>query len=373
GANDEEGVRYAVGNAVMLSIISTVIITTISVVLAKPLLMMINTPSDIINDAYSYLIIIFLGLSATFFYNTMSSILRALGDSKTPLYFLIVACILNIILDLVFIINLKMGVSGAALATVLSQGTSGVLCLIYTSKKFPILKLEKKHFKLDKELCKKHLGIAIPMSLQFSITAIGTIVLQGAINSFGSTAVAANTASIKVEQLAMQPSVTFGVTMATYVAQNLGAGNIERIKEGVKKCTMINIIIGIIAGIMLVIFGESIVKVFVSDSDPQVLAYARQYLTIEAFFFIPLSLIFIYRNTLQGMGHTFVPMMAGVCELLARSVVAFTLPSFIGYAAICIAGPAAWIAAVIPLLLEYNKRIKMISTECNYNPVTSSN
>ncbi|MGL5313069.1 MAG: MATE family efflux transporter, partial [Peptostreptococcaceae bacterium] len=373
GANDDEGVKYATGNAVILSILSAILITLLSVIAAKPLLNMINTPSDILNDAYSYLIVIFAGISATFFYNTMSTILRALGDSKTPLYFLIIACILNIVLDLAFIINFRMGVSGAAYATIIAQGISGLLCLIYTTKKFPILKLEKKHFKLDKELCKKHLSIAIPMSLQFSITAIGTIILQGAINSFGSVAVAANTASLKVEQLALQPSVTFGVTMATYVAQNLGAGNVERIKDGVKKCTLINIVIGIFSGVVLVVFGESIVKLFISDSNPEVLAYARQYLTIEAFFFIPLSLIFIYRNSLQGMGHTFVPMMAGVCELVARSVVAFTLPVLIGYTAICIAGPIAWIAAIIPLIYDYRKKIKVLSSEVNCKSIASAN
>ncbi len=370
GANDTEGVRYAVGNAAILSLIFAAIITTISVLLTKPLLIMMNTPSDILNDSFNYLVIIFMGITATFFYMIMSSILRALGDSKTPLYFLIIASVLNIVLDLVFIINFKMGVSGAALATVLAQGVSGLLCFIYMSKNFPILKLEKKHFKLDKEVCKKHLSIALPMSLQFSITAIGTIILQGAINSFGSDAVAATTAAIKVEQLAMQPAVTFGIAMATYVAQNLGAKNFDRIKEGVKKCTLINILIGIIGGVILILAGEHIVKIFISDANSDVLSYAKRYLTTEAFFFIPLSLIFIYRNTLQGMGYTFVPMMAGVYELIARSVISIVFPSIIGYGAVCIAGPTAWISACIPLILEYRKRINMISSEYVYTPST---
>ncbi len=363
GANDEEGVRHAVGNAVILSVLFTIVITTLSVLFVKPLLTMMNTPSNIFQNSYNYIIIIFLGIAAMFFYNTMSSILRALGDSKTPLYFLIVASILNIVLDLVFIINFKMGVSGAALATVMSQGISGLLCFIYTSKNFPILKLSKKHFKFDKEICKKHLSIAIPMSLQFSITAIGTIVLQGAVNSFGSTAVAANTASIKVEQLMMQPSVTFGVAMATYVGQNLGAGNIERIKEGVRKCTIINIIIGLVGGVLIILLGEQIVKIFLSDANTEVLGYAKQYFIAESFFFIPLSLIFIYRNALQGMGYTFVPMMAGLYELLARCAAAFLLTGILGYGAICVAGPIAWVSACVPLALEYRKRIKMVSGE----------
>lgn len=357
GAGDTEGVKKAVGSSIMLSIIMTILITSISIFTAKPLLRAINTPNDIIDDAFSYIIVIYAGIFATFFYNMISSILRALGDSKTPLYFLIVASILNIILDLVFIVNFSMGVAGAAYATVISQGFSGILCLIYTSKKFPILKLNKSHFKYDKDLFKKHLGIGVPMALQFSITAIGAIVLQGAVNAFGSTVVAAHTAASKVEQLVMQPSITFGVTMATYCAQNLGASNIDRIKEGVKKCTIINIGIGVIGGVILTLFGSSFVKLFISDANPAVITYSMKYLTTVAFFFIPLSLIFIYRNALQGMGYTFVPMMAGVCELLARTIVAFTLPLILGYTGVCLAGPMAWIAACIPLILDYTRKI----------------
>lgn len=365
GANDEEGVKKAVGSAIVLSVIMTIIITILSIFFTKPLLNLMKTPHDIIDEAYSYIILIYGGIFVTFFYNIIASILRALGDSKTPLYFLIVASILNIILDLMFIVKFSMGVKGAAYATVISQGVSGILCLIYTAKKFPILRLEKRHFSFNLDFYKKHLNIGIPMALQFSITAVGAVILQGAVNSFGSTIVAAYTAASRVEQLVMQPSVTFGVTMATYCAQNLGANNIERIKEGVKKCTLINIAIGVIGGIILMTLGEYFVKLFVSNSDPNVISYATKYLTTVSFFFIPLSLIFIYRNALQGMGYTFVPMMAGVYELLARTIVAFTLPLAIGYTGICLAGPMAWLAASIPLFIDYHKKVNSInSSEC---------
>ncbi|WP_195237768.1 MATE family efflux transporter [Romboutsia sp. 1001285H_161024_C4] len=365
GANDEEGVKKAVGSAIVLSVIMTIIITILSIFFTKPLLNLMKTPHDIIDEAYSYIIIIYGGIFVTFFYNIIASILRALGDSKTPLYFLIVASILNIILDLMFIVKFSMGVKGAAYATVISQGVSGILCLIYTAKKFPILRLEKRHFSFNLDFYKKHLNIGIPMALQFSITAVGAVILQGAVNSFGSTIVAAYTAASRVEQLVMQPSVTFGVTMATYCAQNLGANNIERIKEGVKKCTLINIAIGVIGGIILMTLGEYFVKLFVSNSDANVISYATKYLTTVSFFFIPLSLIFIYRNALQGMGYTFVPMMAGVYELLARTIVAFTLPLAIGYTGICLAGPMAWLAASIPLFIDYHKKVNSInSSEC---------
>lgn len=360
GANDNEGLKEAVASSIILSIAMAIIITIISIFTAKPLLRLMNTPKDIINNSYSYIVIIYAGTFAAFFYNMISSILRSIGDSKTPLYFLIVSSILNIVLDLVFIINFKIGVAGAAYATVISQGVAGLLCLVYTAKKYPILKLEKKHFITGTKHFVTHLKIGLPMALQFSITAIGVIILQSAINSFGSNVVAAHTSASKVEQLVMQPSITFGVTMATYCAQNLGAGNIERIKEGVKKCTMINIIIGLISGFILILFGEFFIKMFISNSDNSVIDTAKLYLTTVSIFFIPLSLIFIYRNALQGMGYTFIPMMAGFYELLARTVVAFTLPTFIGYLGICIASPVAWLSAAIPLAFDYRRKINTL-------------
>ena len=360
GANDYEGLKEAVAGSIVLSIIMAIIITLISVFTAKPLLHLMNSPSDIIDNAYSYIVIIYAGSSATFFYNMVSSILRSLGDSKTPLYFLIIASILNIVLDLVFIINFKMGVAGAAYATIFSQGVSGFLCLIYPSKKFPILKLNKNHFRSCTKYFKEHLRIGIPMALQFSIIAVGTMILQGAINSFGSSVVAAHAAASKVEQLVMQPSITFGLTMATYCAQNLGAGNIERIREGVKKCTIINISIGIISGIILTLFGEFFISVFVSNADKEVLDTAKLYLTTISLFLIPLSLIFVYRNALQGMGYTFIPMMVGAYELVARTIIAFTLPVFIGYLGICIANPIAWFSAAIPLVFNYRRKINTL-------------
>ncbi|MGL5084358.1 MAG: MATE family efflux transporter [Clostridium sp.] len=357
GADDRNGLRKSVATSIVLSIVSTIIITVISLIAAKPLLNLMNTPSDIIKDANTYISIIFAGTFATVFYNMISSILRALGDSKTPLYFLIVASILNVILDLVFIINFNMGVAGAAYATVISQGVAGIFCFIYAVKRYDILRLKKKHFEVDKPLICKHLKVGLPMAFQFSITAIGVMVLQSAINSFGSVVVAAHTAASKVEQLVMQPAITFGVTMATYSAQNLGAGKIDRIKEGVKKCSIISLIISIISGIVVVLFGGEFTKLFISDAPPDVIAYSQQYLNTVAIFFTILGLLFIYRNTLQGIGDAFVPMMAGFAELVVRVVVAFTLPALIGYAGICLASPLAWIGATIPLAIAYFTRI----------------
>ena len=360
GAKDEAGLKKATASTIVLSLIATIIVTIVSMLFAKPLLNLMNTPENIINDAYSYIIIIYGGTVATVAYNMFASILRALGDSKTPLYFLIIASILNIVLDIVFIVNFKMGVSGAAYATVISQGVSSILCLIYTYRKYKILILKKEVFKVKRRMYIKHLKIGIPMALQFSITALGIMTVQGALNVFGSTVIAAYTAASKVLQIVMQPAITFGVTMATYCGQNLGAKNYARIKEGVKKCTQISIVTSILAGLILVFGGKFFVGLFIENPDASILAYAQECLNYAAVFFIPLGLIFIYRNALQGMGESFVPMMAGAYELIARAIVAFTLPRFIYYTGICLADPIAWLAAAIPLGIYYHKKMKSI-------------
>ncbi len=363
GATDDEGVKKAFASSLILSSIMTIVVTAISMLSAKPLLELMNTPDNIMKDSLSYIIIIYAGNIAIIFYNMLASILRALGDSKTPLYFLIIASILNIVLDIVFIVNFNMGVSGAAYATIISQSISAILCAIYIIKKFPILKLKKKHFKIRKNYIQKQLRIGVPMALQFSITAAGAMVLQAALNNFGSKIIASYTAASKVQQLVMQPAVTFGVAMATYSGQNLGAGRIDRIKEGVKKCSIISIIVSIISTIVVVLFGGTFTKLFMSGNDLEVISYAKQYLNTVSIFYIPLGLIFIYRNTLQGVGESFVPMMAGFAEMVARTVAAFTLPLVLDFTGIALADPAAWIAAIIPLTITYYNKINIIMKE----------
>ena len=296
GANDEKGLRKAVSSSVVLCAALVVILTTTSLIAAKPLLHLMNTPDNIFNDAYIYVAIIFAGIVTTVAYNMMASILRALGDSKSPLYFLIISSILNIVLDLVFIINFKMGVAGAAYATIISQGVSAILCFIYILKKYAILKLSRKDYNVKKSMYIKHLKIGIPMALQFSITALGLITVQGALNVLGSTVIAAYTASSKALQLVMQPAVTYGVTMATYCGQNLGAKRYDRIKDGVNKAVKISIITSIISGFVLIAFGTQFVKLFIENPDAQIIAYSKQVLTVSGIFFIPLGLI-LYLET----------------------------------------------------------------------------
>ena len=353
GANDQEGIKKATATAIYLSAIATVLLTVICTLGAKPILQLMNTPVDIIDDSTLYVTIFFGGLVTIIVYNLLASLLRAFGDSKTPLYFLILASITNIILDLVLIINFKMGVAGAALATVASQGLSGFLCYVYILKKFDILKLKKEHFKYDKFLVKELMYISLPMALQYSITAIGVMILQVAVNGFGSTTVAAYTAASKVEQLVIQPGIALGMTMATYSAQNLGAHQIERIRLGVRKCTWITLIVNALSGVLVVLLGSYIVQLFIPAENIEALPLSQQYLNTVAIFFPILGLLFLYRFTLQGVGNTVVPMFAGVMELIMRTLVAFTLPGLLGYQGVCFASPFAWIGATVWLLWSY--------------------
>lgn len=358
GAGDNGGMKKAVAAAVELTLGFTFVLTLAATFGAKGLLHIINTPDDIFRGAYDYIVVIFGGMFTMMLYNILACFLRAIGDSKTPLYFLIISSILNVVLDLVFIINFDMGVAGAAWATVISQGISGILCFVYMMKKYPMMHLSKEDFRAEKWMYGRHLYIGLPMAFQFSITAIGTVILQGALNLFGSTAIAAYTAAGKVEQLVTQPALSFGVTMANYSGQNLGADRVDRIKEGVTKCSILTLIFAGFASLVLVFFGEPLAKLFLDGSQPEAIDTAMIYLRLSAIFFPFLNLIFVYRNMLQGVGKSFMPLMAGVFELIARTAVSFTLPGVLGFTGICLAGPIAWMAAAIPLGITYFVEIK---------------
>ena len=363
GAKDEVAIKKAVASNIILTLVLTVFITIIALLVKNPLLRMMNTPDNIFNDASTYITVIFAGIITQALYNMAAGILRALGDSKTPLYFLMVSSIVNVILDLVFIINFKMGVAGAAYATNIAQGFSAVLCLIYSYKKFQVLRLKKEDFKVELSYYIKHLKVGVPMGLQFSVTAVGIIIVQSAINVFGSTVIASYTASSKVLQLVMQPATSFGVTIANYAGQNLGAGRFDRIKSGMKIMNKVSIITSLLAGLVLIFLGKYFVRLFIENPTAEIFTYSQLVFNYSAVFFIPLGFIFVYRNVLQGMGESFMPMMAGVLELIARSIVAFTLPKYIGFTGICLSDPVAWISASVFLMITYYKKMKKIEIE----------
>ncbi len=363
GAGDVRAMKRTVVSAVLLSAVMAALMTVASVLFMKPLLLLMNTPEDIFDDAYSYIIIICAGIAAQVLYNLLSSILRALGNSKTPLFFLVLAALLNIVLDLVFIIFFHAGTAGAAWATVISQGISGLLCLLYIVKKVEVLRIEKDDLKISGKIVKTQLKIGFPMALQYSITAIGTIMVQSALNMLGSLVVAAFTAASKIEQLVTQAYVALGTTMATYCAQNTGAGEYERIKHGFRAANVFGFAYAVALGIPLMFFGKYLTNMFISENINEIIPNVDIYLKCVGAFFIPLSMVNSYRNGIQGMGYGLLPMCAGVAELVARGVVAVIAALCSSYVGICFASPAAWIFAgglllVMYICIMHSKKIK---------------
>ncbi|MBQ8637825.1 MAG: MATE family efflux transporter [Lachnospiraceae bacterium] len=353
GAGDYEGVRKSVGNAFVLSAVVTVIMTVLSVAGMDWILEIMQTPDDIFEMSKSYITIICGGLVFTILYNLAASVLRAVGNSRVPLYFLILSATLNIILDLVFIIVFHWGVAGAAAATVISQGVSGFLCLIYLLTKIDFLKLKKEHFALDRNGAMNQIRIGVPMALQFSITAIGTMMVQAALNMLGSTIVAAYTAACKVEQLVTTAFQAMGATMATYSAQNWGVHSVDRLRRGSKTAVAISCIYSIVIyGVVNLILPYATALFFDGDIT-EVIGYVRTYIMICGIFFIPLGLIFIYRNLLQGCGYTLIPTLGGVVELVSRGIFAFLAAQAHSYTGVCIANASAWCTAGIYLWIAY--------------------
>jgi putative MATE family efflux protein len=370
GAKDESGVRRSVATSVSLSLFSTAVITVMMIAIMKPLLILMNVPEDIFADSYSYISIICYGIFVMFAYNLLSSIMRALGDSKTPLYFLIFSSLLNIVLALLFIRN-GMGVAGSAFAAVVAQGVSSVFCLLYISKKFPILRLHKEDWGFDYRFAWQHARIALPMALQFSITALGMMLVQGVCNTFGPSTIAAFTAALRIEQIAVQPMISFGVAIATYTAQNYGAKMIGRIRQGVLKCSAISMVFSIAIAAIIYFFAEDLAQLFISDYEPEVVIMAKTYLNISTSFYFFLGQLFIYRNTLQGLGKTVIPVCGGLLELVLRLIAAIYLAKSFGYIGICYASPISWTGAALLVAIGYFIIMKKLSSDMTQ--VTSGN
>lgn len=362
GARDERGLKQSVGNACVLSVIITTIMTTVSVAGMDWLLQIMNTPEDIFEMARTYIIIICKGMAFNILYNLLSSFLRAVGNSRIPLYSLVVSAITNIVLDLVFVLVIPMGVAGAAIATVIAQGVGGVICLIYIVRKVPFMHVKREHLSLDYHCATNQLKIGIPMALQFSITAVGAILLQAALNTFGSVAVAAYTAACKVEQLVTQPYSAMGMTMATYGAQNWGINDVDRIRKGTRIANGMSAVYSIVVYGVIVLLLPYLIRLFVGEESAEVLRYARMYIYICGACFIPLGMIFIFRNVLQGCGHSLMPMLGGVVELICRSVFAYAAVKLSSYSGVCMANGITWLVTGIFLAIAYLVIIRRMST-----------
>lgn len=353
GAGDEKGVRQSVFTSLVLCGILTIGLTIVGLLTLTPLLKAMNTPEEIFHDAWLYSVIIYCGFIATIFYNMMAGMIRALGDSKIPLYFLIFSSILNVIADLVLIIVFHLGVAGAAYATIFSQLISAIISAIYAFTHYDILKLTREDMVFDWSFAVTHLKIGFPMAMQGVITGGGIIVMQAVLNGFGAAAIAAYTAANKVEVLITQAIASLGITMSTYCGQNFGAGKMDRIRKGIRCSIVIGAVASVAAGLIMIFGGRVSTMLFLSEVNQEVLDYAQTYLTTIGFFQFTLALLFIFRNSLQGLGDGMTPLLGGIGEMIARILIVLTLPKFMGYLGICFASPMAWIFADVPLITKY--------------------
>ena len=353
GAKDFKRLQHYVALSLMLTAIVSAVLSVITVIGSRQLLLWLNTPENIVGLADSYIRVIFGGILCTMAYNVASGILRGIGDSKTPLYFLIFSSALNIVLDIFLIVVVKMGTAGAAYATVISQGVAAVLCFIVMFRKHDILRTSREDYYWDNQGILRMLSIGIPMALNYSITAIGTMILQSAVNVFGSSTVAAFTAASKVSSIATQTFPTLGIAMATYCGQNLGAGKYKRIYQGMRQAFYLCFVAAAIAALICCCAGPFMLKWFISNPSTETMSAAMQYLYAISGFMIPLGWIFIYRNGLQGLDHGFIPMLSGVVELVSRFTVIAVAAKPCGYLGVCFADPAAWLVTGIMLLIAY--------------------
>lgn len=359
GAKNEKSLRHHVAMSGYLTVFLAVVMTTLLLAVNKSLLQLMNTPEEIFGGAFTYLSIIYGGFCATIAYNLFASILRAIGDSKTPLYFLILSSMLNIALDLVFVLCFHMGVAGVAYATVIAQAVSAVLCALYMSKRYPqIMKASKEEAAFSFRSAAKLMGMGLPMALQFSITSFGTMIVQSTLNLLGETAIAGYTAAQKIQGMICQPYVALGTAMATYCGQNAGAGDYERIKDGFKKCMLVLVGTVILTFFIARVFGGVATTLFVDAAETEVIELSKKYFSIATWFYLPLACIFIFRNALQGIGYGVDAMFGGVFELAARGILIKIIGTGFGYAGICFCDPAAWAAALIPIVPLYFYRVK---------------
>lgn len=345
GAKDFPLLRKMVTNSVWLCTFFSVVITTLMLLFCRPVLTWMNTPENIFEYAYIYIFIIFAGIPCTILYNMTAAILRALGDSKSPIIFLAISSAINIGLDLLLIIVFRMGVEGAALATVVSQGVSGVISIIYIKKKFDILAMEKGDWKLERHLAGKLTGVGIPMGLQYSITGIGSVILQTAVNGLGSIYVASMTAGSKINIFLACPFDALGQTMAPYAGQNIGARKLDRVGKGLRAACIIGFIVSGLMVIAVKLFGDQLTMLFLDEKDPVIMQNSTQFLIIVSAFYCLLTLVNTVRFTIQGMGFSSLAIIAGVMEMIARGIAGMLLVPAFGYLGACYSSPLAWLLA----------------------------
>lgn len=360
GAKKPADLRKYVFNGYICSIVFAIVLTLASVIFCRRILIIMNTPADIIDHAYNYIVVIFIGIPTVFLYNMVSGVIRSLGDSKTPVVFLVLSSIINVVLDFFLILVCKMGVAGVGWATVTSQLISGLTCLIYMYKKYDILKGDKSERVLDRRFITNLCMNGVPMGLQYSITAIGSTILQAAVNTLGSTYVAAMTAGSKMFNFTCCPFDALGSTMATYAGQNVGAAKIKRLGQGVRSAMIIGSVYSVLSLIALYFTTDYIALLFVNASETTIIALTRQFILASACFYIPLTGVNVVRFCIQGMGFSVFAISAGILEMIGRAFAAIILIPSIGFMGACLASPIAWIAAdafLFPAFIHCAKKL----------------
>lgn len=361
GAKDYKALRKLWANSVWLSLIFSAVMTTLTVLLCRWILTAMRTPENIMEYSYAYIVIIFAGIPTTYLYNLTSGMLRALGNSRFPLIVLVISSVLNVALDLIFILCFHMGVAGAAYATVFSQLISGLICVIYIIKKVDMLRLKRDEWKWQKREILELCNAGVPMGLQYSITAIGSVILQSAVNTLGSNAVASVTAASKISMFIVCPFDAMGSTMATYGGQNAGGYKLDRLHKGLGSCVLLGAIYSAIALAIIKFAGPTLLTLFVDSGEVEIMTQAQRFLWINGLFYFPLALVNIVRFMIQGMGFGVFAITAGVLEMVARTLVGAFLVPYFGFDAACFASPLAWIFAdafLIPAYFHVWKKMK---------------
>jgi putative MATE family efflux protein len=363
GAHEQETVKRNIAASFVLSAILSLCITVATCAFCSSLLRLMNTPQDIFQEAYDYLFVIFLGTGATMFYNMIANMLRALGDSRTPLYFLVFSSLLNIILDLVFILVFGWGVAGAAWATILSQLFATILCYAYSLRNFPEMRVEASFWKWDGHRYWTLFKLGFPMGFQLSIMSIGQMAMQAAVNLLGTTAATGYTAANKVNQIAVLVNNGIGVAISGYVAQNYGAKRLDRVKRGVWACFLMAVVANLAIVGFIFVLQDQIVTIFISDPTTEIVGYAKDFFRIVVPFYAMLGGLQTFRSATQGLGSVAGPFVSSVVQLAARIVGSFLLGAIWGYRGICFASPMAWISAVVVLVPIYLTTMKRAGRE----------
>ena len=365
GARDYSSMRRYIYNSFILTAVLAVVLTVACALLCTNILEILSTPADVFQGAWVYLFILFLGIPFTLLYNLTSGIMRAIGDSKTPFIFLAISTILNVFFDLFCIVVLKWGCAGAAIATVSAQAISGFLCLFYIIRKYPVLKMQKEECHLIGDYQKTLMIMGFPMGLQFSITAIGSMVMQSANNGLGSVYVSAFTAASRLKMFAMCPFDALATAVSTFCSQNYGAKKLDRIKQGLWQGTTVGVFYGIAVGIILIFFGRELSMIFVTGGEDAVLDASGQLLHYSGYFYWALGILNVVRLCTQGLGYSGRAIFSGVVEMIARIVVSIWFVPVFGFMAICFADQAAWVTAVMYILPTCIYCVKKIEKEFN--------